>query len=231
MIIPGASNPPHRKIVGCTLAGPAYMDLARQARESFEVVTGLPCVLVRTGHDKNYASKFDLHHHFDDDTTVIYFDADTRWITAFNPLRVTTEFGMVLDPGRNSEPDFPIHDCRRLGMPWETYGNSGVMVFNAKHRPLWARCKEAMGRIPVYDFGEQSIINYCLHMMQIKKDLLEPEWNWAPVCIGHNRPQPITHTPYVIHAMGYTHNHGGARITEKEACLHLWESKHILRLP
>lgn len=213
------------------MAGPAYLSLAEQARESFEGVTGLSCRLIKTRHDKNYRDKFDLHDHFSDDETVVYFDADTRWVRPFNPLMVTHDFGMVLDPGRNSEKDFPIHDCLAHGMPWQQYGNSGVMIFNARHREIWPECHRLFSRIKVLDFGEQSVINLTLYRMGITRAFLGNEWNYAPICEVTGRTQEMTREPYVIHAMGYTHNRTRKRLTDKEAVLNVYEGRYTLTSP
>lgn len=231
MIIPGARNPLFRKVIGCTMAGPSYLSLAEQARESFEGVTGLACRLVKTKHDQNYRDKFDLHTHFSDDETVIYFDADTRWVRPFNPLLVTNDFGMVLDPGRNSEKDFPIHDCRHLKMPWQAYGNSGVMIFGHRHRHIWTECHRLFGREKVLDFGEQSIINLVLHRLGVDRCFLGNEWNYAPICEVTGRTQEMTREPYVIHAMGYTHTRTRKRLTDKEAVLNVYEGRYMLTSP
>lgn len=231
MIVPGGRNRPARKIVGCTMAGPAFMDLAIQARESFECVTGLPCVLVRTPEDKNYRSKFDLHHQFDDDQTVIFFDADTRWVKPFDHLTLTRDFGMVPDPGRYNPAAFPMGDCARLGMNPDVYGNSGVMVFGAEHRPLWALCNSLWGKVKVDDFGEQTIINLAIQKLGVKRAVLSDDWNFAPVCIHSEWPQFYSPIPYVVHAMGYKHQQRGKRLTDKEAVLNHWESSFILQQP
>ncbi len=231
MIIHGARNPLLRKVIGCTMAGPAYLSLGEQARESFECVTGLPCRLFKTRHDENYRDKFDLHSNFTDDETVIFFDADTRWVRPFNPLLVTEDFGMVLDAGVDDEQAFPIHDCRNLDMPPEHYGNSGVMIFNAAHRHVWDECHRLFGRVVVQDFGEQSVINLALHRLGVKRDFLPAEWNYAPIRDVTGRPQAINREPYVIHAMGYKQTQTGKRLTDKEAVLNLYEGKYMLCAP
>lgn len=228
MITPGGRNRISRKIVGCTMAGPGYLAMAQAARDSFETVTGLPCILAKTAHDENYRDKFDLHHRFDDDQTVIYFDADTRWVRPFNPMEVTEDFGMVLDAGRRNPDAFPMYDCETMGMPVENYGNSGIMIFNGSHRAVWEKCHATWGRFKVRDFGEQSVINYVLHTMGTKRCYLHDDWNFAPVCINSGRPQNASPVPYVIHAMGYRHKHRGKRLTDKEACLNQWEGRFIL---
>ena len=233
MIIPGARNRPLRKVVGCTMAGPGYMGMAAAARESFEAVTGLPCVLAATPTDDNYRCKFDLHHRFDDDQTVIYFDADTRWVRAFNPSLITRDFGMVLDPGRYNPDAFPMYDCEILGMPQASYGNSGVMIFGSAHRPVWETCNRLWDKITprLRDFGEQSLINYTLQILGVKRFDLHDDWNFAPVCINSGRPQNASAIPHLVHAMGYRHQRRGKRLTDKEACLNMWEGRFILEQP
>jgi lipopolysaccharide biosynthesis glycosyltransferase len=239
MILAGAASPKLKgKIVGCTIASPAYRTMAEKARSSFERNTGCRCIIINTPKERNYREKFRIPEHFADDETVIYFDADTRWVRHVDVAPLQGIFGMCLDPGRLNVRDFLYQDAQQYGIDPNLYCNSGFMVWhNGMHRNVFEMCLKIEGTMQVRDFcgdGDQSLVNIAVNLTGTKKTILDPEWNYMPYPANRtDNYQPVARydviqKPIVVHAAGYHSCVLENGRMQKDLALDYWEAKFMI---
>lgn len=184
-----------------------YSIMAEEARRRFMRHTGLNCVVVHTGNHKNYGVKLEMHSFFGERQTVVMFDADL-WFVRDVDLSIydnREEFLAALDPGRldSSGFHFPWVDCQSLSIDPNLYFNTGMMIFNSRHREVFRDAKRLMSAIKLKDFGEQSYINGAVQMKGVPFKALSPSMNFIPFAVREKLDMPNIDHPNVVHAAGY----------------------------
>lgn len=169
-------------MIGVTICSPKFRHLAQLAQQHFEEATGLPSVLFSTPVEKNYLAKFELHTMFKGQT-VVYFDADLWFLRKvdLSHFDQREEFLAVLDPGVYNPLHFPSPDCKTLGIESNQYFNSGLFIWNDRHKPIFAEAlniyRKEFRRLG--DFGEQSVLNAAVQRLG-KVGLISNTFNYTP---------------------------------------------------
>ena len=193
-------------MIGVTLTSPGFRKLAVEAQQRFEEATGLPSILVSVPSEKNYLAKLELHRFFKGQT-VVYFDADLWFLNKcdLSEFDDQKEFLGVRDPGIYDTSHFPYHDCQTLGMDVEQYFNTGLFIWNDRHKHVFENAaaifKKEQGRLK--DFGEQSVINAAVQRHS-KVRLISNSFNYMPFAEEHRLSGMTVHKkPLTIHGAGY----------------------------
>lgn len=181
--------------------------MAEEARKRFMRHTGLNCVVVHTAGHGNYGVKLEMHTFFGQRQTVCLFDADL-WFVRDIDLSIYNdreEFMAALDPGRldSSGHHFPWVDCQTLNIDPNLYFNTGMMIFNSRHKKVFLDAKKLMSAMKLKDFGEQSYVNAAVQIKGVPFKALDPGLNWIPFAVREGLEMPALDHPTVVHAAGY----------------------------
>ena len=203
-------------MTGVTLASPNFASLAWEASRRFQEFTGLPCTVIRTTEERNYAQKLDLAEKFDE--TVVWFDADLWFIRKcdLTQFDACPEILGVRDPGIHDLSHFPFHDCRTLKLDVLQYFNTGLFIWDSRNKHHLAAFKEARGILASYgnaltvgklkDFGEQSALNAGAQR-KAKVRLISNSFNYIPFGEFEGlRGMVPRFDPATVHAAGYTYD-------------------------
>lgn len=194
-------------MIGVTLASTEFAPLAYMAQDRFERATGLQSVLFRTPVEKNYLAKLELARMFKGQT-VVYFDADLWFIrkTDLSCFEDLESFIAVKDPGIYDPSHFPQHDSRLLGLALEKYFNSGFLVWNDRHKPIFetALSLYQQHKEKIKDFGEQSCLNAAAQKHG-SIELISNTFNYMPFA-KTEKLSGMDHVenPIAIHGAGFS---------------------------
>lgn len=202
-------------MIGVTINnGGYYRPICDEAVRRFKKYTGIQTVVViDTDNDKrrfSFFTKLRLHTMFPN-ASFVFFDADLWFIKNIQLTEYdnSESFYACLDAGRDSEVDFPIHDCHVLGIDKFKYFNSGLFIANGrnqKHRDAFDLASLLFQRVKLFDFGEQSVLNAGIQRNNIKLEFLDSKLNYPIICDQKNCYKPehrYSDEPYAIHALGY----------------------------
>ena len=193
-------------MIGVTLSSPRFRKLAVEAQARFEEATGLPSHLVSVPTERNYLAKLELHRSFKGQT-VVYFDADLWFIQKcdLSSFDNQEEILGVKDPGIYDKTHFPYHDCKTLGLDVERYFNTGLIIWNDRHKHVFEKAREiyaaTKGRLK--DFGEQSVVNAAAQRTS-KVRLISNSFNYMPFAeINKLAGMQTIRKPLTVHGAGY----------------------------
>ena len=207
-------------MIGITIASSEFEELAVKACKRFRQHTGIKkTIIVSTENEKNYAEKLKIYELLQRGETMAYFDADL-WFIRDADLSVfenRREFIACWDPGckpEYSENHFPYRDAVTFGIPAEKYFNGGFFVFNERHIKAFKLADKLMRSVskrsgkkmidgkPLFDFGEQSTLNYAMIKTGTPVEIISSRYNFMPFACQHVAAERVS-APFTVHAAGY----------------------------
>lgn len=172
------------KILGVTLASPAFLDLAVEAVKHWRDATGQECIIL-TPPDDAAAHMVKLRiPELVRPGPICFFDADLWFLRPCEPWKLLKpgHFSAVHDVGVSNSNTFAFSDCKTLGIGSQKYFNSGFFVCDTSEaaikKAFLAAQFLAMTK-KVKDFGEQSYLNKAAQE-EAAVSLVDPAWNVGP---------------------------------------------------
>lgn len=199
-----------RRILGVTLATPAFYDLAVEAMKRWTLFTGQAGVILTgpEGPDAHW-EKLRIPQMLPDQD-ICFFDADLWFQRPCRPWEILASapncFHAMPDPGIANKHTFAHADCAAFKLDPDCYFNSGIFLCNtntaayAFDEAIKIQHSRA-ARKKLADFGEQTALNFGVQRT-MHFHPLPPEWNVGP-WLGIAGLQPsLPGQPIALHAMG-----------------------------
>lgn len=214
--------PREDRILGVTVATPAFLDLAVEATRRWSAMTQQHAtILVPPTNEGAYHWKL-LLPQLVRPGPVCYFDADLWFIRPCDPLELLRPGGIsgVQDVGIENPATFAFADCGSLGLDRTQYINSGFFVCDTADPKIVAAFAAAeqmsLWKTRVADFGEQSYLNAGIQR-NCGVHLVDMTWNFGPWAGLAGLCDKVPSRPNTIHALGVP-------LPLKRERLALWES-------
>lgn len=213
-------RPRKPKILGVTLASPAFLDLATEAVRRWRDMTGEECVvIVPPDDDGAHMVKLRIPE-LVRLGPVCFFDADLWFMRPCKPWELLTRgFSGVVDCGVHHPATFAHSDCRTLKIDPSRYFNSGFFVCDTSLEPVRRAFAVALNlaiqRRAVKDFGEQSYLNAGVQRAS-SFSAAPSAWNVGPWAGIAGLQDTLPSRPIGLHALGVPGN-------LKRERLELWE--------
>jgi hypothetical protein len=200
--------------IGVTLVSPRYAHMEQEAVDRFRRNTGLECVIINTGNEKDpaFSAKLNLDL-LVAARPIVFFDVDL-WILRpvdFRELATSGKWCAVPDPCAHNLGSFCGKDSQREGWDPDTYFNSGLFACDLSRpeiRRVFEDARAQLDRVivgevpPPVDSTDQYYLNWAVHQ---QPDLLKPlplHYNFFNIAVHHG---DVTHIPVPLiglHAAG-----------------------------
>lgn len=180
-------------MVGVTIAhGGVYFNMAQAAAASVAKYAAIPVFIITAGKDK--IAKWWKHELFEyfPNQTIFYFDADTLMLKPADLLQFDDKVEFIAV----NDQYIDMHtDVKALNLESSTYFNSGIMIFNQRHKQIasWIDNRRIYNPLNT-KFIDQDYWNMAVKELNIPLQLIDKNWNYlryhprhAPesVIIGH----------------------------------------------
>jgi lipopolysaccharide biosynthesis glycosyltransferase len=158
----------------------AYLRLAFAAAKSVRWSTGLEAEVVR--HYEDSPAAFRKLAILDEyrDQTVLYFDADTRFLQRWD-VSGYDDRPYVVAVRDVGNPEAIAADCRRYKLQPEAYLNTGLWIANQRHAEAW-QLADQIRQTPDYKTAfqyEQTALNAAIQQQQTPVLILDRRYNWT----------------------------------------------------
>lgn len=176
--------------------GPKWKALAELSAETVRDTTGLRTVILDEHHleacgvEKPHHLKFRLFDLVPEADSLLYFDADTIFLQAWNPREFSRgrELAAVADRPTH---DTVCYDAHQIGMRVSDYFNSGLFIVNRRHHAALLRKAEYYQGYFRSIFHDQTALNAARHRARVPVRLLPREYNWLDFDRGQGHPEVI----------------------------------------
>lgn len=170
--------------------------LARLSARTCEKHAGLKAFILgvhemaRHRVKKPHHLKFRLFQEFPEAEAILYFDADTIFLRAFDPspFQNVPELVCVRDVW---ERNWIREDAERLGIAAKDYFNSGMFIVNrTHHQPMLETAEGLVGKV-ISQYNDQSVLNAARAQLGIPLRLLDKAFNFIAF-ENCREPQSVT---------------------------------------
>lgn len=199
-------RPKRPKILGVTLASPAFLDLAVEAVRRWRDMTGEECIIITPPEDAAaHMVKLRIPQ-LVRPGPICFFDADLWFLRPCKPWELLSDgFIAVKDCGVRNPSTFAFSDCQTLRIDPDRYFNSGFFVCDTSRdgvRSAFAIALNlAVQRRAVKDFGEQSYLNAGVQRVSTFHAAPD-EWNVGPWAGIAGLQDTLPARPIGLHALG-----------------------------
>ena len=175
--------PRQKRMIAVTIGtGPKYSLLARLSAATCIRHTGLPVHILGDDAQERHRVrrphhlKFRLFQEFPEAENILYVDADTIFLRAFDVQALSDLPGLVCV--RDVwERDWIREDAKLIGIPPKEYFNSGFFIVNrTHHQRMLETAENLLGRI-VSRFNDQTVLNAARAQLGIPLHLLDKAYN------------------------------------------------------
>lgn len=173
----------HRGMIAVTIGvGSTWRTVAELAAERCRKMTGLRTAIMddetmsRHSLRKPHHLKFRLFDEFPDADTILYFDADTIFLRPWDVRghRHTADFVCVPDLAREN---VVISEARSIGIPAETYFNSGLFIASRSiHERMFHLAEDMSGQF-FSTFHDQTYLNSARDRLGLHATYLDRRFN------------------------------------------------------
>lgn len=194
-----------------TVITPTYERVGREMVRRVKRFTGHDVKVIETTDDKGFEAKLHLDRHAGK-RRVIWMDCDLWPIRSWRPedLVVGSCIQGCHESAVFNRAAFPNTDCHKNGLNWETYCNTGILIWNnsmSEHREMFKVARQSwknhhQGKDKLVDVTDQGHIVRAYQSLGLPIQFLPEQYNCYLFGIFHGQRPYIPRDIINLHGAG-----------------------------